>query len=335
MGLSYRQLTREDRRELAPLQAQGCSLYPRATELARAPASIARAGQRNGSSRQCGCLVAYAHQQAQARRWHGSKPERDAELREQVLARRKAGWSPEPGYGRLARETGRTIVSGAALYCFIDAQIRRGKEYDCRHCRPRGQAQIIRRSRKGAASRIPQRQGLEPRPPTGDTRQTFGYWAAARMLFSAYGQAALSRHERRSPRLLGWRRPAGKAAEPSPGSSGKPWAVCRQRRGRALPLTMASSSRGIIAGTTGGLPPTSAIPTPPGKRAGGKTPLAGGAPAHQFAGFAGRLAEQWMRAYNNTPRKGLTYRPRPRRSSQKCCAGKGNSPSRARGKDGR
>ena len=82
MGLSYRQLTREDRRELAPLQAQGCSLCPRATDQACALASIARARQRNGSFQQRGCLVAYAHQQAQARRWRGSKPERDAELRE-------------------------------------------------------------------------------------------------------------------------------------------------------------------------------------------------------------------------------------------------------------
>ena len=84
-----------------------------------APATIAREVQRNGSSRQRGYQVAYAHQQARARRWRGSKLERDAALREQVLVRLKAGWSPEQVAGRLAQEAGRTVVAHETIYRFI------------------------------------------------------------------------------------------------------------------------------------------------------------------------------------------------------------------------
>ena len=195
MGRGYRQLTLEDRSQLAQLQAQGCSLRQIAATLDRAPSTIAREVKRNGRSRQRGYLVAYAHQQAQARRWRGSQRERNAELREQVLVRRQAGWSPEQVSGRLARDAGRPLVSYETIYRFIDAQIRRGKEYDWRHSRPRGKAKRGRRARKGAVSRIPQRQGLDARPPEVATRQTFGHWAADLMLFSRLrsGRAGFAR----------------------------------------------------------------------------------------------------------------------------------------------
>ena len=54
MGGCYRQLTFEERRELARLQAEGCSLRQIAAALDRAPATIAREVKRNGSSRQRG-----------------------------------------------------------------------------------------------------------------------------------------------------------------------------------------------------------------------------------------------------------------------------------------
>ena len=54
MGGCYRQLTREERRELARLQAAGRSFRQIAAALDRAPATIAREVKRNGSSRQRG-----------------------------------------------------------------------------------------------------------------------------------------------------------------------------------------------------------------------------------------------------------------------------------------
>ena len=45
--------------------------------------------------------------------------ERDGELRELVLSRLKAGWSPEQVGGRLRRETSRPVVSYETIYRFI------------------------------------------------------------------------------------------------------------------------------------------------------------------------------------------------------------------------
>ena len=103
MGTRYQQLTRAERCELARLQAEGRSYRQIAAALDRAPATITREVKRNDSSRQRGYQPVYADQQARARRWQGSKLERDADLREWVLARLKAGWSPQQVCGRLKR----------------------------------------------------------------------------------------------------------------------------------------------------------------------------------------------------------------------------------------
>ena len=49
-------------------------------------------------------------EQAQARRWSGSKLERDDSLRERVLSDLQQCRSPEQVAGRLALETGRTVI---------------------------------------------------------------------------------------------------------------------------------------------------------------------------------------------------------------------------------
>ena len=65
----------------------------------------------------------YADQQAHARRWQGSRLERDRGLREQVLCRLKQGWSPEQVAGRLAMESGKRVISHESIYRFIYAQM--------------------------------------------------------------------------------------------------------------------------------------------------------------------------------------------------------------------
>ena len=55
MGDCYRQLTFEERSELARLQAEGRSFRQIAAALDRAPSTIAREVKRNGSSRKRGC----------------------------------------------------------------------------------------------------------------------------------------------------------------------------------------------------------------------------------------------------------------------------------------
>jgi IS30 family transposase len=93
MGRGYAQLTLEDRCEISRLQADGRSIRQIAAALDRAPSTIAREVKRN-SGRQVDYKPSYAHQQARARRWSGSRLELQADLRRRVLDRLAYGWSP-------------------------------------------------------------------------------------------------------------------------------------------------------------------------------------------------------------------------------------------------
>ncbi len=99
MGCSYTHITIEKRCEMARLYAEGHSLRQIAATLDRAPSSIARELKRNAARTQ-GYQPRYADQQARARRWQGSKLDRDPTLRATVLERLRQGWSSQQVAGR-------------------------------------------------------------------------------------------------------------------------------------------------------------------------------------------------------------------------------------------
>ena len=214
MGTQYQQIDIEERCEISRLRAAGHSLRQIAASLDRAPSTISRELKRNGSQTQ-GYRPGYAHQQAQARRWRGSRLERDAGLRAQVLGRLQAGWSPDQVAGRLALEAGRRVISHESIYRFIYAQMARKKDYRWRHYLPRAKSKRGWRGRKGGSSAtfIQQRRPLSERPAEAADRQEPGHWEADLMLFRNRGPVVLALHERRS-RLLLAQRAASKAAEP-------------------------------------------------------------------------------------------------------------------------
>lgn len=80
MGSQYGQLSLEDRCEIAHLQAEGRSFRQIAATPDRAPSTISREMKRN-RGRQVGYKPSYAQEQTRARRWAGSRLERDADLR--------------------------------------------------------------------------------------------------------------------------------------------------------------------------------------------------------------------------------------------------------------
>ena len=168
MGRYYTQLTLEDRCEMAYLHTTGHSLRQIAATLDRAPSTVARELTRNGSSTQ-GYRPGYADQQARARRWQGSKLDRDSTLRATVLARLQHGWSPQQVAGRLARERHQPVISHETIYRFIYAQIARSS---------------WRHYLRGFKSRIPSslRRSLAERPDT-----VADHWEADLMLFRIYG----------------------------------------------------------------------------------------------------------------------------------------------------
>jgi IS30 family transposase len=214
MGQQYGQLSIEERCEIARLCSAECSIRQIATALDRAPSTVAREIRRN-SSKNGGYQPRYADQQSRARRWTGSKLDRDRVLRETVLVRLACWWSPEQIAGRLALEAGAPVISHETIYRFIYAQIARTKDYSWRHLLPRGKSKRGRYRRGGGSSAklIARRRPLAERPEEADDRQTPGHWEADLMLFRKYGQAVLTLHERHS-RLLIAVRPPGKAAEP-------------------------------------------------------------------------------------------------------------------------
>ena len=203
MGKQYQQVAFEERCEISRLRAEGRSVR-----------QIAASLNRNGSRTQ-GYRPSYAQQQARARRWRGARLERDDALRDLVLSRLKPGWSPEQVAGRLALETGAKVISHESIYRCIYVQLARKKDYTWRHYLPRAKSKRGWRGRRGGspASFIQLRRPLAERPQDAADRLTPGHWEADLMLFSAYGPAVLTMHERHSRRCIALR-PGGKAAEP-------------------------------------------------------------------------------------------------------------------------
>jgi transposase, IS30 family len=205
MGQGYRQFSVEERCEIARLRGEGASIRQIAAALDRSPSSVARELKRN-SGTQVGYKPAYAQEQASARRWSGSRLDRDAALRELVLGRLAQGWSPEQIAGRCKLE-GKAKIGTETIYRFIYAQIARHNDYRWRQYLPRAKAKRGRRLGKGGspALHMAERVPLAERPAEVDERASPGHWEADLMAFSRYNQNLLMLHERMSRVLIGAR----------------------------------------------------------------------------------------------------------------------------------
>src|ERR1051325_5792739 len=95
----YEQLSLDDRCEIARLCGEGRSIRQIATALDRAPSTISRERRRN-RAKPVGYKPSYAQEQAKARRWVGSRLDREPALRRAVQERLAQGWSPAQVAGR-------------------------------------------------------------------------------------------------------------------------------------------------------------------------------------------------------------------------------------------
>ena len=214
MEKKYRQLCLEERCSIARLHQEGQSIRQIASVVDRSPSTIAREIKRNSTSQQ-GYRPAYAQEQARARRWTGSRFERDEALRATVLDKLALGWSPEQVAGYLRHCEKPMRISYETIYRFIYAQIRRTKDYAWRLYLPRAKSKRGWRGRKGGSSvkTIRDRIPIHQRPSEVESRKTPGHWEADLMLFTTYGQAILTIHERTSRLLVLYQQP-NKAAKP-------------------------------------------------------------------------------------------------------------------------
>jgi IS30 family transposase len=212
MGTRYAQLSLEERCTIARLREAGQSIRQIAAAVDRPASTISRELRRN-SGKHVGYKPGYAQQQARARRWSGSRLDRDDALRDDVLGRLAAGWSPEQVAGRLARDTGQKVISHESIYRFIYAQLRRTNEGAWRLYLPRAKFKRGWRGRGGGspASFMKQRRPIHERPDEADNRQTSGHWEADFMLFATYGQSVLVAHERSTRATIIARTPSRKA----------------------------------------------------------------------------------------------------------------------------
>jgi IS30 family transposase len=215
MGEYYGQLLLEERCKIAELHQAGHSLRQIAAALDRSASSVSRELKRNRGA-QIGYKPAYAQEQAAARRWKGSRLDRNAELRDLVLGRLSRGWSPEQIAGWLDRTKAAACISHESIYRFIYDQIRRTNDGSWRHYLPRAKYKRGRRRRpsRSPVSLIKGRVSIASRPAEVQLRHTFGHWEADLMLFTAPGQAILVSQERKSRALMSAKQP-GKAALPA------------------------------------------------------------------------------------------------------------------------
>jgi len=214
MGEHYDHLTLEERCTIAQLRQAGQPQCQIAAALGRSPSSISRELKRN-SGTQVGDKPSYAHEQTRARRWTGSRLERDAELRSFVLDRLEQGWSPEQIAGRLKQQKAGLTISHESIYRFIYAQIRRTNDGAWRNYLPRRKHKRGRPGRKKPSSDdlIKGRVSIALRPQAVDQRRSFGHWEGDLMAFATPGQTVLLALERKCRLIFGARQP-GKASQP-------------------------------------------------------------------------------------------------------------------------
>jgi len=215
MGEKYGQLDLEERHQLAKLHKEGLSIGKIAAALDRSTSTISRELRRNRGA-QVGYKPTYAQEQAAARRWKGSRLERDAKLRKLVLGCLKLAWSPEQIAGWLKCQKAATRVSHESIYRFIYAQIRRTNNGAWRRYLPRAKGKRGRRKpvNRSPINLIKARVSIDSRPAEVDRRKTFGHWEADFMMFAEPGQAILVSQERKSRIVLSAKQ-SGKAARPT------------------------------------------------------------------------------------------------------------------------
>ncbi|MEG3153231.1 IS30 family transposase, partial [Sphingomonas sp. ZT3P38] len=210
MSTTYSQLSLEERCTIARLHQAGQSIRQIAAAVDRQPSTIARELKRNSGAK-LGYQPGYAQAQTAARRWSGSRLERDDTLRETLLDRLASGWSPEQVAGRLALDAGHKVISHETIYRFVHAQLKRTNDRRWRHYLPRAKYKRGWRNKGGGWPRIAGRCSIHDRPHAIATRLSAGHWEADAMLFSTQGQAILVAHERHLRLTIALRQPSLKA----------------------------------------------------------------------------------------------------------------------------
>ena len=213
MGTHYNHLSMDERETIAELFAGGRTRGQIAAALGRPTSTISRELKKNRTA-DGGYRPQQADDNAWARRWRGSKLERDEVLREFVLEGLKQGWSPAQIAGRLKQQRSKLRVSYETIYRFIYAQIRRTNQSGWSRYLPRARSKRgWRRRAHHPMEHIKDRVSISERPRLVQHRRQVGHWEADLLHPRKSGAAVLVAQERTSRFTFIAKQP-GKHAKP-------------------------------------------------------------------------------------------------------------------------
>ena len=196
---TYRQLSFEEREEIALCERQGLSLSEIARRIGRHRSTVWRELKRNLTAKGT-YSPTVANGQSLQRRARDCLLTRCEALRTFVIQRLNEGWSPEAisGWLRCGNEKLR-YINHESIYAFIYASANRAQKLWL-HLRQRKRTRRRRLSRC-SKDLIKGKTSIHARSQVVDNRQTFGHWEADYMIFKRH-QPLLVLHERKSRAIL-------------------------------------------------------------------------------------------------------------------------------------
>lgn len=214
MNRTYKQLSSDERDQLAVLVSRGLSLRAIGQRLGRSPGSLSRELKRNRprSGRQ-DYLPHKAHARALQRRKEGHKRMRlkSRVLRHEVEQHLMKGWTPELISGHFRKfRTALPALSTESIYQWIYAEAPHLIGYLPRSHKKRFPR---RKGRKSRRTPIPERIPIDVRPPEANARREPGHWESDLMI--GRGRAALQNCVERTSRFVRLRRVENKSAKAS------------------------------------------------------------------------------------------------------------------------
>jgi IS30 family transposase len=187
MARTYRQLDLDQRRILFRLVEPCYPIGEIATRLGRHPSTIYRELGRNrfrdGDRSFCGYFPVTAHDLSHRRRRRRRKLTADVTLREHVVERLEAGWSPQHIAGRLRHEAdGGPAVCHETIYRHVYSP--QGQQDGlCRHLPKARRRRGSRYGRRPRSAAIPRERWIENRPAEVGDRQASGHWECDLLIF--------------------------------------------------------------------------------------------------------------------------------------------------------
>lgn len=187
MPRPYTHLSLEERRYLGKWRDAGVPVAEIADRLGRDPSTLHREIRRNTyRDEELPELNGYHPLNAQAkyedRRAIHRKLGRHPTVRDAVLDRLKAGWSPEQIAGRMKLERHPVRVSHETIYRFAYSETGRALEV-FRHLPEHRRRRRPRVGRKPHAARFSKENAISRRPDTVKDRTEFGHWECDLMMF--------------------------------------------------------------------------------------------------------------------------------------------------------